>query len=122
MREAALRREGKPRYNGRYRDAQRAVSRGPEPRHPLQEPAGGLGGVRRQHQGPHRGSNSELDDLVIFRSDGFPTYNFAVVVDDIDMRISDVIRGARPRQQHAAPDQLVPARWASRSRASRTCR
>ena len=38
-------------------------------------------------------SNRELDDLVIFRSDGYPTYNFAVVVDDIDMRITDVIRG-----------------------------
>ena len=38
-------------------------------------------------------SNDELDDLVILRSDGYPTYNFAVVVDDIDMRITDVIRG-----------------------------
>jgi glutamyl-tRNA synthetase len=38
-------------------------------------------------------SNTELDDLVIFRSDGYPTYNFAVVVDDIDMAITDVIRG-----------------------------
>ena len=38
-------------------------------------------------------SNEELDDLVILRSDGFPTYNFAVVVDDSDMRISEVIRG-----------------------------
>ena len=38
-------------------------------------------------------SNEELDDLVLLRSDGFPTYNFAVVVDDIDMRISEVIRG-----------------------------
>jgi glutamyl-tRNA synthetase len=38
-------------------------------------------------------SNTELDDLVLIRSDGFPTYNFAVVVDDIDMRITDVIRG-----------------------------
>jgi glutamyl-tRNA synthetase len=38
-------------------------------------------------------SNDELDDLVIWRSDDYPTYNFAVVVDDIDMKISDVIRG-----------------------------
>jgi glutamyl-tRNA synthetase len=38
-------------------------------------------------------ANSELDDLVIFRSDGWPTYNFAVVVDDIDMGITEVIRG-----------------------------
>ncbi len=38
-------------------------------------------------------ANSELDDLVIFRSDGYATYNFAVVVDDIDMGITDVVRG-----------------------------
>ncbi len=38
-------------------------------------------------------ANAELDDLVIFRSDGYATYNFAVVVDDIDMRITDVVRG-----------------------------
>jgi len=38
-------------------------------------------------------ANGELDDLVIFRSDGWPTYNFAVVVDDIDMGITEVIRG-----------------------------
>ena len=39
-------------------------------------------------------NNSELDDLVIMRGDGIPTYNFAVVVDDMDMEISHVIRGA----------------------------
>ena len=38
-------------------------------------------------------ANSELDDLVIFRSDGYATYNFAVVVDDLDMGITDVVRG-----------------------------
>jgi glutamyl-tRNA synthetase len=38
-------------------------------------------------------SNEEMDDLVIFRSDGYPTYNFAVVVDDLDMGITTVIRG-----------------------------
>src|SRR5207247_6382710 len=38
-------------------------------------------------------ANAELDDLVIARSDGTPTYNFCVVVDDLDMRITHVIRG-----------------------------
>ncbi len=38
-------------------------------------------------------NNDELDDLIIWRSDDYPTYNFAVVVDDIDMEITDVIRG-----------------------------
>jgi len=37
--------------------------------------------------------NEELDDLILWRSDDYPTYNFAVVVDDIDMQITDVIRG-----------------------------
>ena len=37
--------------------------------------------------------NAELDDLIIMRSDGTPTYNFGVVVDDMDMRITHVIRG-----------------------------
>lgn len=39
-------------------------------------------------------ANNELDDLIIFRSDGYPTYNFSVVIDDMDMRITHVIRGA----------------------------
>lgn len=38
-------------------------------------------------------NNAELDDLIIARSDGFPTYNFCVVIDDYDMKITDVIRG-----------------------------
>ena len=37
--------------------------------------------------------NSELDDLILIRSDGHPTYNFAVVIDDLDMKITHVIRG-----------------------------
>lgn len=44
--------------------------------------------------GPISVSNTELDDLVIMRGDGIPTYNFAVVIDDFDMQISHVIRGA----------------------------
>ena len=44
-------------------------------------------------KGAVRFENSELDDLVILRSDGMPTYNFGVVVDDVDMKITHVIRG-----------------------------
>ncbi len=44
-------------------------------------------------KGPVTFENAELDDLVIQRSDGWPTYNFAVVVDDADMRITHVVRG-----------------------------
>jgi glutamyl-tRNA synthetase len=56
-------------------------------------------------KGPISFPNRELDDLVILRADGVPTYNFGVVVDDIDMRITQVIRGDdhvnnTPRQIH----------------------
>src|SRR5262249_46482493 len=44
-------------------------------------------------KGPITVSNSELDDLVLLRADGVPTYNFGVVVDDLDMAITHVIRG-----------------------------
>jgi glutamyl-tRNA synthetase len=44
-------------------------------------------------KGPIEIANAELDDLVIARSDGTPTYNFCVVVDDLDMRITHVVRG-----------------------------
>ncbi len=45
-------------------------------------------------QGPVRFDNSEFDDLIIARTDGTPTYNMAVVVDDIDMRVTHIIRGS----------------------------
>jgi len=44
-------------------------------------------------QGRVEFNNTELDDLIILRSDGFPTYNFSVVVDDATMEITHVIRG-----------------------------
>ncbi len=44
-------------------------------------------------RGKIRISNTELDDLILLRSDGSPTYNFTVVIDDLDMKITDVIRG-----------------------------
>ncbi len=49
--------------------------------------------VRDLIRGPVTFENQQLDDLIILRSDGFPTYNFAVVVDDVTMNISHVIRG-----------------------------
>jgi glutamyl-tRNA synthetase len=56
-------------------------------------------------KGPISFPNAELDDLVLLRADGVPTYNFGVVVDDLDMRITHVIRGDdhvnnTPRQIH----------------------
>ncbi|MEX3555367.1 MAG: glutamate--tRNA ligase [Burkholderia gladioli] len=87
----------KPRYDGTWR---------PEPGKVLPEPPAGVQPVLR-FRNPLTGSvvwddavkgkieisNEELDDLVIARPDGTPTYNFCVVVDDLDMQITHVIRG-----------------------------
>src|SRR3546814_9814553 len=56
-------------------------------------PLGGVVAWDDKGKGRIEIANSELDDLVIFRPDGYPTYNFAVVVDDLDMKITDVVRG-----------------------------
>ena len=97
MREAQRARGEKPRYDGRWR---------PEPGKTLPPPPQGVQAVVR-FRNPVEGSvgwndlvkgyiefaNAELDDLIIARADGTPTYNFCVVVDDWDMRITHVIRG-----------------------------
>ena len=87
----------KPRYDGRWR---------PEPGRTLPAPPAGAPFVVRFRnpqdgvvawddtvKGPIEFANAELDDLIIARSDGTPTYNFCVVVDDWDMAITHVIRG-----------------------------
>ncbi|MFO1193977.1 MAG: glutamate--tRNA ligase [Rhodoferax sp.] len=97
MREAQRARGDKPRYDGRWR---------PEPGKVLPAPPTGVEPVVRFRnpvdgdvtwddlvKGPITISNRELDDLIIARPDGTPTYNFCVVVDDWDMQISHVIRG-----------------------------
>ncbi len=96
LRESQVARGEKPRYDGRWRPEN---NRG-------QTPPAGVSPVFRFRnpdvgdvewndlvKGPISISNRELDDLVIARSDWMPTYNFAVVVDDADMRISHVLRG-----------------------------
>jgi len=82
----------KPRYDGRWRD--RTDDRpGVPPVIRFRNPAAGEVVVDDVVHGKVVFQNSELDDLIIVRSDGTPTYNFCVVVDDMDMRISHVIRG-----------------------------
>ncbi len=83
----------KPRYNGAYRERNEPVRDDPNRVIRFKNPQSGSVVFQDKVKGRIEWSNEELDDLVIFRSDGFPTYNFAVVVDDIDMKISDVIRG-----------------------------
>ena len=93
MREAAMAAGEKPRYNGSYRDADAGFRDDPNRVIRFRNPLDGVVAWDDKVKGRIEIANSELDDLVIFRSDGYATYNFAVVVDDIDMRITDVVRG-----------------------------
>jgi len=93
MREAAMATQQKPRYNGAYRDRNETWRDDPNRVIRFRNPIGGTVVFEDKVKGRIEWSNDELDDLVIFRSDGYPTYNFAVVVDDLDMRITDVVRG-----------------------------
>ena len=93
MREAAMAAQLKPRYNGHYRDRNESFRDDPNRVIRFRNPVGGTVVFDDKIKGRIEWSNDELDDLVIFRSDGYPTYNFAVVVDDLDMGITDVIRG-----------------------------
>lgn len=93
MRNDALEKNEKPRYNGRYRDAQEPLRDDPNRVIRFKNPQDGVVAWDDKIKGRIEFSNSELDDLVIFRSDGYATYNFAVVIDDLDMGITDVIRG-----------------------------
>ena len=92
MREQQLARKEKPRYDGRCRDRQEARP-GIAPVVRFKNPLDGEVIVEDQVHGPVTFRNSELDDLIIERSDGNPTYNFCVVVDDMDMGVTHVIRG-----------------------------
>jgi len=92
MRAAQTARGEKPRYDGRWRE--RSDSRpGVAPVVRFKNPREGAVVVQDVVHGPVVFQNTELDDLIIARSDGSPTYNFCVVVDDMDMAITHVIRG-----------------------------
>jgi glutamyl-tRNA synthetase len=93
MRNDAMAKGEKPRYNGYYRDRNEPFRDDPNRVIRFKNPLEGSVVFEDKVKGRVEWSNAELDDLVIFRSDGWPTYNFAVVVDDIDMGITEVIRG-----------------------------
>ena len=93
MREAQRARGEKPRYDGRWRDSRDAPPAGVAPVIRFRNPLTGEVAWDDAVKGPIAVSNGELDDLVLLRADGVPTYNFGVVVDDIDMNITHVIRG-----------------------------
>ena len=93
MRAAQRARGEKPRYDGRWRDSKEKPPAGVTPVLRFKTPLTGDVTWNDEVKGPITVSNDELDDLVILRGDGVPTYNFGVVVDDIDMGITHVIRG-----------------------------
>lgn len=92
VRAAQEQRGEKMRYDGRCRDGAEVVS-GVQPVVRFKNPLDGEVVVDDQVRGRVVFRNTELDDLIILRSDGTPTYNFTVVVDDTDMGITHVIRG-----------------------------
>ena len=94
MRELAAAEGRPPRYDGRWRDRDPSdAPAGVEPVVRLKTPHEGDTVIEDAVQGTVRFQNSDLDDLVILRSDGSPTYMLAVVVDDHDMGVTQVIRG-----------------------------
>jgi len=93
MREAAMAKQEKPRYNGAARELNLPYKDDPNRVIRFKNPQGGSVVFDDLIKGRIEIANSELDDMVIFRPDGYPTYNFAVVVDDWDMGITEVIRG-----------------------------
>jgi glutamyl-tRNA synthetase len=110
MREAA-RREGKPlRYDGRWRDRDPAEApAGVKPVIRLKAPTDGETVVEDAVQGRVVWQNKDLDDLVLLRSDGTPTYMLAVVVDDHDMGVTHVIRGDDHLTNAARQTQIYQA-------------
>jgi glutamyl-tRNA synthetase len=92
MRAQQAARGEKPRYDGRWRERTDSIPDAPFVVR-FKNPLTGEVVVDDVVHGPVVFQNSELDDLIIARSDGTPTYNFCVVVDDMDMQITHVIRG-----------------------------
>jgi len=97
MREAARAQGRKPRYDGTWRpEPGKTLPTPPAGRKPVvrfRNPLDGATSWNDLVKGPISFDNAELDDLIIARPDGTPTYNFCVVVDDWDMGITHVLRG-----------------------------
>nr|MBA2483715.1 glutamate--tRNA ligase [Nitrosomonas sp.] len=83
----------KPRYDGRWRNSTQTPPAGVKPVIRFKNPQEGHVVFNDLVKGKITVANNELDDLVLLRSDGIPTYNFGVILDDLDMNISHIIRG-----------------------------
>src|SRR3972149_4526397 len=93
LREKQLANKEKPKYDGHCRDKNLLADKNQPFVIRFKNNQEGSVDFEDQVMGPLSFQNSELDDLIIIRTDGFPTYNFCVVVDDLDMKITHVIRG-----------------------------
>lgn len=117
MREKARAEKRTPRYDGRWRDRDPSEApAGVKPVIRLRAPLDGETVVEDGVQGRVTWANKDLDDFILLRSDGTPTYMLAVVVDDHDMGITQIIRGddhltnaARQTQIYQALGWKVPA-------------
>ena len=110
MREKARAEKRPPRYDGRWRDRDPSdAPPGVKPVIRLRAPLDGETVVEDKVQGRVTWSNKDLDDFVLLRSDGNPTYMLAVVVDDHDMGITQIIRGDDHLTNAARQSQIFQA-------------
>ena len=91
IREEQQKKREKPKYDGKCREL--GLENGPNTVIRFKNPESGSVTFKDLVRGQMEVANKELDDLILVRSDGSPTYNLCVVVDDLDMNISHVVRG-----------------------------
>ena len=91
IREEQQKKREKPKYDGKCREL--SLEKGPNTVIRFKNPESGSVTFKDLVRGQMEVANKELDDLILVRSDGSPTYNLCVVVDDLDMNISHVVRG-----------------------------
>jgi len=116
MRETARAENRAPGYDGRWRDRDPSEApAGVDPVVRFKSPNEGTVVIHDAVQGDVTISNAQLDDLILLRADGTPTYMLSVIVDDYDMGVTDIIRGddhltnaARQLQLYAALDWKAP--------------
>jgi len=110
MREKAEMEKRPVRYDGTWRDRDPALApRSVKPAIRFKAPQDGETMIEDRVMGPVVFQNKELDDLIILRSDGNPTYNLSVVVDDHDMAITHIIRGVDHLTNAARQTQIYKA-------------
>lgn len=93
LRQQQMKNKQKPRYDGNCRDLNKSLNTSENPVVRFKNPLDGSVVIQDQVRGKVEIQNTELDDLILARSDGSPTYHLCVVIDDLDYEITHVIRG-----------------------------